>query len=305
MGRRLVIILGPTAVGKTDYSIEMALKYGSPVISCDSRQIYKEMSIGTAVPSPEQLAAVKHYFIHSHTVTELYTAGKYELEALDLINRLFDEGHETLVMAGGSGFYVDALVNGLDDFPSADLQLRNELMRRLKDEGVDNLRLELKALDPESYATIDIANGQRVVRALEVCLMTGRPFSSFKTAQNKKRNFEVEKIGLTRQRDVLYDRINRRVIKMIDDGLVEEVRSLVQYRDLAALQTVGYKEIFDWMDFEAGLVSTEGWGPTSPGDGPVTSLERAVELIQRNTRRYAKRQLSYWGRDKDIKWLEL
>lgn len=305
MGRRLVIILGPTAVGKTDYSIEMALKYGSPVISCDSRQIYKEMSIGTAVPSPEQLAAVKHYFIHSHTVTELYTAGKYELEALDLINRLFDEGHETLVMAGGSGFYVDALVNGLDDFPSADLQLRNELMRRLKDEGVDNLRLELKALDPESYATIDIANGQRVVRALEVCLMTGRPFSSFKTAQNKKRNFEVEKIGLTRPRDVLYDRINRRVIQMVDDGLVEEVRSLVQYRDLAALQTVGYKEIFDWMDFEAGLVSAEGWGPTSPGDGPVTSLDRAVELIQRNTRRYAKRQLSYWGRDKDIKWLEL
>ncbi len=305
MGRRLVIILGPTAVGKTDYSIEMALKYGSPVISCDSRQIYKEMSVGTAVPSQEQLAAVKHYFIHSHTVTELYTAGKYELEALDLINRLFDEGHDTLVMAGGSGFYVDALVNGLDDFPSADLQLRNELMARLREEGVEDLRMELKALDPESYATIDIANGQRVVRALEVCLMTGKPFSSFKTAQSKKRDFEVEKIGLTRPRDVLYDRINRRVIQMIDDGLVDEVRSLVQYRDLAALQTVGYKEIFDWMDFEAGLVSTEGWGPTSPGDGPVTSLERAIELIQRNTRRYAKRQLSYWGRDKDIRWMEI
>lgn len=304
MSRRLVIILGPTAVGKTDYSIEMALKYGSPVISCDSRQIYKEMSIGTAVPSSDQLAAVKHYFIHSHTVTELYTAGKYELEALDLINRLFDEGHETLVMAGGSGFYVDALVNGLDDFPSADLQLRDELMHRLREEGVESLRMELKTLDPESYATIDIANGQRVVRALEVCLMTGRPFSSFKTSRNKKRDFEVEKIGLTRPREVLYDRINRRVIQMIDDGLVEEVRSLVEYRSLAALQTVGYKEIFDWMDFEAGLVSTEGWGPTSPGDGPVTSLERTVELIQRNTRRYAKRQMSYWGRDKDIKWLE-
>ena len=304
MRRRLLIILGPTAVGKTDYSIEMALKYGSPVISCDSRQIYKEMSIGTAVPSQDQLSAVKHYFIHSHTVTELYTAGKYELEALDLINRLFDEGHETLVMAGGSGFYVDALVNGLDDFPSADLQLRDELMHRLKEEGVESLRMELKTLDPESYATIDIANGQRVVRALEVCLMTGRPFSSFKTSSNKKRDFEVEKIGLTRPREVLYDRINRRVIQMIDDGLVEEVRSLVEYRSLAALQTVGYKEIFDWMDFEAGLVSTEGWGPTSPGDGPVTSLERAVELIQRNTRRYAKRQMSYWGRDKDIKWLE-
>jgi tRNA dimethylallyltransferase len=262
------------------------------------------MSIGTAVPSSDQLASVKHYFIHSHTVTELYTAGKYELEALDLINRLFDEGHETLVMAGGSGFYVDALVNGLDDFPSADLQLRDELMHRLKEEGVESLRMELKTLDPESYATIDIANGQRVVRALEVCLMTGRPFSSFKTSSNKKRDFEVEKIGLTRPREVLYDRINRRVIQMIDDGLVEEVRSLVEYRSLAALQTVGYKEIFDWMDFEAGLVSMEGWGPTSPGDGPVTSLERAVELIQRNTRRYAKRQMSYWGRDKDIKWLE-
>ena len=305
MSKKLIIILGPTAVGKTDYSIETALKYDSPVISCDSRQIYKEMTIGTAVPDASQLSAVKHYFIHSHSVEQLYTAGKYELEALDLINRLFDEGHDTLVMAGGSGFYIDALVNGLDDFPSADLQLREELMTRLREEGVESLRVDLQKLDPESYATIDIANGQRVVRALEVCIMTGKPFSSFKTNQLKKRDFEIEKIGLTRPRDVLYDRINRRVIKMIDDGLVEEVRSLVQYRDLAALQTVGYKEIFDWMDFEAGLVSAEGWGPTSPGDGPVTSLDRAVELIQRNTRRYAKRQLSYWGRDKDIKWLEL
>ncbi len=305
MGRKLVIILGPTAVGKTDYSIDLALEYGSPVISCDSRQIYKEMTIGTAVPDASQLAAVKHYFIHSHTVTELYTAGKYELEALELIDRLFDEGHETLVMAGGSGFYVDALVNGLDDFPSADQQLRAELMNRLKEEGVEALRMELRSLDPESYATIDIANGQRVVRALEVCLMTGRPFSSFKTSRNKKRNFEVEKIGLTRPRDVLYDRINRRVVQMIDDGLVEEVHSLTQYRDLAALKTVGYKEIFDWFDYEAGLISADGWGPTSPGDGPVTTLDRAVELIQRNTRHYAKRQLSYWGRDKDIRWIEL
>jgi tRNA dimethylallyltransferase len=263
------------------------------------------MTIGTAVPSAEQLAAVQHYFIHSHTVTELYTAGKYELEALELINRLFADGHETLVMAGGSGFYVDALVNGLDDFPSADLQLRDELTRRLKEEGIEELRMELKALDPESYATLDIANGQRVIRALEVCLLTGKPFSSFKTSPRKSRDFEVEKIGLTRPRDVLYDRINRRVLQMVDEGLVDEVRSLTQYRDLAALQTVGYKEIFDWFDYQDGLVSTEGWGPTTPGDGPVTSLDRAIELIQRNTRRYAKRQLSYWGRDKDIRWLEL
>ena len=303
--RKLVIILGPTAVGKTDYSIEMALRYGSPVISCDSRQIYKEMSIGTAVPDAAQLAAVQHHFIHSHTVTELYTAGRYEIEALELINRLFAEGHETLVMAGGSGFYVDALVNGLDDFPAADLQLRAELTSRLQEEGVEALRLELKSLDPESYATIDIANGQRVVRALEVCLMTGRPFSSFKTSRTKKRDFEIEKIGLVRPRDVLYDRINRRVMKMVDDGLVDEVRSLAGYRDLAALQTVGYKEIFDWFDYQDGLVSAEGYGPQTPGDGPVTSLERAVELIQRNTRRYAKRQLSYWGRDQEINWIEI
>ena len=305
MRNKLIIILGPTAVGKTDYSIETALRYDSPIISCDSRQIYKEMSIGTAVPSAEQLAAVQHYFIHSHTVTELYTAGKYELEALELINRLFDEGHHTLVMAGGSGFYIDALVNGLDDFPSADLKLRDELMARLKEEGVESLRMELRKLDPESYATIDIANGQRVVRALEVCLMTGKPFSSFKTSRSKNRDFEIEKIGLTRPREVLYDRINRRVLQMVDEGLVEEVRSLTQYRDLAALKTVGYKEIFDWFDFQDGLVSAEGWTPTTPGDGPVTSLDRAIELIQRNTRHYAKRQLSYWKRDADIRWMEV
>ena len=305
MRNKLIIILGPTAVGKTDYSIETALKYDSPVISCDSRQIYKEMTIGTAVPSAEQLSAVQHYFIHSHSVEQLYTAGRYEVEALELINRLFEEGNQTLVMAGGSGFYVDALVDGLDDFPAADIKLRNELMARLKEEGVESLRLELKGLDPESYASIDIANGQRVVRALEVCLMTGKPFSSFKTNSTKKRDFDIEKIGLVRPRDVLYDMINRRVVQMIDDGLVEEVRSLVQFRELAALKTVGYKEIFDWFDWQDGLVSAEGWGPTTPGDGPVTSLERAVELIQRNTRHYAKRQLSYWGRDKSIRWMEI
>lgn len=303
--KKLIVILGPTAVGKTDYSIETALRYGSPVISCDSRQIYREMTIGTAVPDASQLAAVKHYFIHSHTVTRLYTAGRYELEALELMDRLFEEGHETLVMAGGTGFYIDAVCNGLDDFPAADETLRAELMARLREEGVESLRLELKKLDPESYSMIDIANGQRVVRALEVCLMTGRPFSSFKTSVQKKRDFEIEKIGLVRPRDVLYDRCDRRVLQMIDDGLVEEARSVIQYRDLTALQTVGYKELFAWFDWQDGKVSAEGWGPTSPGDGPVMSLDRAVELIQRNTRHYAKRQLSYWKRDKSIRWIEL
>ena len=286
MKNRLLIILGPTAVGKTDYSIKEALKYGSPVISCDSRQIYREMSIGTAVPTDEQLAMVKHYFIRSHSVKEPYSAGKYEIEALSLIESLFAEGHETLVMAGGSGFYIDALCEGLDDFPPADEELREKLSARLRNEGVESLRLDLKRLDPESYAAIDIANGQRVVRALEVCLMTGRPFSSFKTSPSKKRSFEIEKVGLSRPRDILYERINARVLAMLDAGLVDEVRSLAAYRHLPALQTVGYREIFQYLD----------------GD---ISLDRAVELIQRNTRHYAKRQLSYWGRDKSIRWTDL
>lgn len=263
MDRKLLIILGPTAVGKTDYSIKEALKYGSPVISCDSRQIYRGMSIGTAVPSDEQLSAVPHYFIHSHSVTELYSAGRYEVEALALVERLFDEGHDTLVMAGGSGFYIDAFCRGLDDFPPVDMELRASLNRRLREEGVESLRLDLKRLDPESYSSMDIANGQRVLRALEVCLTAGRPYSSFKTSSSRKRNFSIEKTGLIRPRDVLYDRINRRVLGMMDSGLVNEVRSLAGYRHLPALQTVGYKEIFQYLDGEI-------------------SLDRAVELIQRN-----------------------
>lgn len=284
--KRLLIILGPTAVGKTGFSISVAQKYGSPVISCDSRQIFREMSIGTAVPSASQLAAVKHYFIQSRSVTDNYTAGKYELEAVDLIERLFAEGHDTLVMAGGSGFYIDAVCKGLDDFPPADPLLREDLMHRLRTEGVESLRLDLRRLDPESYASIDIANGQRVVRALEVCIMTGRKFSSFKTSSVKKRSFSIIKLGLTRPRDELYDRINSRVLQMMDDGLVDEVRSLVEYRTLPALQTVGYREIFSYLD------------------GDIT-LPRAIELIQRNTRHYAKRQMTWWGRDKDIFWKDL
>lgn len=284
MDRKLIIILGPTAVGKTDYSIREALKYGSPVISCDSRQIYREMSIGTAVPSDEQLAAVRHYFIHSHPVTGLYSAGRYEVEALALVERLFEEGHDTLVMAGGSGFYIDAFCRGLDDFPPVDMELRESLNHRLADEGVESLRLDLKRLDPESYAAIDIANGQRVLRALEVCLSSGRPFSSFKTSPARKRNFEIEKVGLTRPRDELYARINRRVLEMVDAGLVEEVAGLSAYRHLPALQTVGYREIFQYLDGEI-------------------SLDRAVELVQRNTRHYAKRQLAYWARDPEIRWI--
>lgn len=282
-GRKLIILLGPTAVGKTDTSIALAEQYGSPIISCDSRQLYRQMSIGTAVPSAEQLARVKHYFIQDHDVQDIYTAGKYELEAIALIERLFEEGHDTLVMTGGSGFYIDAVCCGLDDFPPADQELRAKLTSRLKEEGVEALRIELKMLDPESYKAIDIANGQRVVRALEVCLMTGRPFSSFKTNPQKKRDFEIEKIGLMRPREELYKRIDARAAQMIEAGLVEEVRSLMPLRDLPALQTVGYKEIFEYLD-------------------GTYNLDRALELIQRNTRRYAKRQMTWWARDKEIKW---
>ena len=283
--RKLLILLGPTAVGKTDLSVSYARRYDSPIISCDSRQIFREMSIGTAVPSAALRAEIPHYFIQDHTIFEPYTAGKYEVEALALLESLFEQGHETLVMVGGSGFYIDALCEGLDDFPPADLPLREELMRRLKEEGVESLRLELKALDPASYAAIDIANGQRVVRALEVCLMTGRPFSSFKTGTRKERPFEIEKIGLTRPRAELYARIDARVLQMVEDGLMEEVRALYPHRALAALQTVGYKELFPVLDGEYGL-------------------ERGIELVQRNTRHYAKRQLSWWARDKSIQWIE-
>lgn len=282
------------------------MEYGSPVISCDSRQIFREMTIGTAVPDASQLEAVEHFFVHSNSVLEDYTAGRYEVEAHALVNRLFEEGGDrTLVMCGGSGFYVDAFVNGLDEFPPADQALRMELTSQWKEEGVEPLVRRLRELDPESCAQIDLSNGQRVVRALEVCIMTGRKFSSFKTSPNKKRDFEIEKIGLTRPREELYRRIDSRVLKMVDDGLVEEVRSLIPFRDRPALQTVGYKEIFAWFDFLDGKVSAEGWGPTSPGDGPVTTLDRAVELIQRNTRHYARKQMSYWRRDPSIRWIEM
>ena len=295
MGRKLVIVVGPTAVGKTDWSIGLAQRYGSPVISCDSRQIYQEMTVGTAVPDASQLAAVKHYFIQDHTIHQYYTAGKYELEALALIHRLFEQGHETLVMAGGSGFYVDAVCNGLDDMPDADPQLRAELTRRLAEEGGGSLRADLRRLDPEAWRTIDIANPQRVLRAVEVCLLSGRTFSSFKLAAPKQRDFEIEKIGLVRPRAELYARIDRRVLQMLDDGLVEEVRGLLPDRDLPALQTVGYKEIFQYLDAEAGR---------DPAPA-IRTLDEAVRAIQTNTRHYAKRQLTWWRRDPSIRWITL
>lgn len=293
MGRKLVIVLGPTAVGKTDYSIELAQKYGSPVISCDSRQIYKEMEIGTAVPDASQLAAAKHYFIRDHRVEQLYTAGLYETEALELIERLFEQGHETLVMSGGSMFYIDAVCRGLDNTPKGIPELREELLKRLREEGVEALAEELRLLDYESYKSMDISNGQRLVRALEVCKGYGKPFSSYKTFTPKVRGFEIEKIGLRRSREELYRRINRRVAEMLDRGLIEEVRSLKKFRNLTALQTVGYKEVFEYLDSQE-----------KPAD-EVISIDRTVEAIQLNTRHYAKRQMTWWRRDSEIRWIDL
>ncbi len=284
MARKLIIVSGPTAVGKTAWSIGLAQKYGSPIISCDSRQIYKEMSIGTAVPSKEELAAVKHYFIQDHSILQPYTAGDYEVEALALMDKLFADGHEVLVASGGSGFFVEALCSGLPDVPKADPQLREDLDRRLREEGLESLRMDLKRLDPEAYSNIDITNPQRVLRAVEVCLLSGKTFSSFKQTAAKKRDFEIEKICMVRPREEMAERISKRVDQMLEDGLVEEVRSLQQYRNLPALRTVGYAEIFDYLD------------------GNCT-LEQAAEKIKTNTRHYAKRQLTWWRRDPEVRFL--
>ena len=281
----LRIILGPTAVGKTDYAIAEALRVGSPVVSCDSRQLYRELRIGVARPDDAQLAAVPHYFIADRSISEPCSAGAYELEALQLLEKLFRD-HETVVMAGGSGLYIDALCNGLDDFPDADPELRAQLSERLRTEGVAALRADLRVLDPETYATIDPANGQRIVRALEVTIATGRKYSSFKTHPAKERPFTIVKTGLKRPRPELYARIDARVDRMMEEGLLEEARALLPHRSLPALNTVGYKELFDFFDGRYDLAE-------------------AVRLIKRNTRHYAKKQLTWWARDPSIQWIDL
>lgn len=285
MPKKLTIVLGPTAVGKTDYAVCLAESIGTEIVNCDSRQIFKEMNIGVARPSEQDLRRVRHHFIACRSVSEPYTAGLFELDALALLEELFKK-YDTVVMAGGSGFYIDALCKGLDDFPAADPELREELTRRAREEGVESLRMDLKRLDPASYEAIDIANWQRVVRALEVTIATGRKFSDFKTATAKQRPFEIEKIGLRRERSVLYERIDRRVDLMMEQGLLEEARGLLPMRSLAALNTVGYKELFQYFD-------------------GCCTLDEAVYTIKRNTRHYAKRQMTYWGRDGEIRWIDL
>ena len=280
--KRLLVVVGPTGSGKTDLSIRLALHYGAPILSTDSRQVYRGMPIGTAQPSVDQLQTVEHHFIASHDLTDNLNCGEYEVQALARLEELFAD-HDWVVAVGGSGLYVRALCEGMDDLPQADEPLRRKLEHRLAEEGLGALAEELRELDPEYCRTADLNNPARVMRALEVCLQTHMPYSRQRTGERRPRSFEIVKIGIDLPRDVLYDRINRRVDRMLADGLEAEARALYPYRELNALKTVGYREFFDYFDGRIGY-------------------DEAVELIKRNSRRYAKRQLTWFRRDSEIRW---
>lgn len=282
MTKTLIVLLGPTGVGKTDLSIEIAKYFGTSIISCDSRQIYKEMYIGTAVPAPEQLAAVPHYFIQTLSVEDYYNSWQFEVQALEKIHELF-ESSDVVVMAGGSMMYIDAVCKGIDDIPTITPELREELMKVYEERGLEYMQGLLKELDPVFYEQVDLSNAKRVIHAVEVCRMAGVPYSSLRTNTPKDRGFDIVRIGLNRDKEELYERIDRRVDQMLADGLEAEARGLLPLRRLNALNTVGYKELFDYF---------EG----------VTDREEAIRLIKRNSRRYARKQLSWFRRDEDIRW---
>ena len=282
MGKRLIVLLGPTGVGKTELSIEIARHFHTSIISCDSRQIYREMLIGTAVPSREQLSAVPHFFIHTLSVKDYYNSWQFEQQALDKIRELHHTA-EVVLLVGGSMMYIDALCKGIDDIPTIDPELREQLMNRMEVEGVEAIRDLLKKLDPVFYAQVDLNNAKRVLHAVEVCMMAGKPYSSLRTNQPKKREFDILKIGLNREKTELYDRIDKRVDIMLEEGLEGEARSLYPLRHLNPLNTVGYKEFFEYFDNKI-------------------DYEEAVRLIKRNSRRYAKKQLSWFRRDTAIHW---
>ncbi|MDR1667820.1 MAG: tRNA (adenosine(37)-N6)-dimethylallyltransferase MiaA [Bacteroidales bacterium] len=279
----LIVVLGPTAVGKTRYTIEAAQMLQTEIISCDSRQMYREMRIGTAVPNTEELAAVPHHFIGSLSVHDYYNISMFEQQCLALLDHLFQR-HPAVIMTGGSGLYADALMKGIDDFPTVDAEIRQTVAGQFQTNGIEYLRRQLKRLDPIHYDRVDLHNPKRMIKALEVCLQTGKPYSSFLTHTPRKRPFKMLKIVLNRPREELFDRINRRTDRMMDDGLLCEAESLLPYRRLNALNTVGYKELFDYMD-------------------GACELETAITLIRRNTRHYAKRQLAWFARDPETKWI--
>ncbi len=280
--KRLLVIVGPTGCGKTDLSIRLAQHYGAPILSTDSRQFYRGMAIGTAQPTTDQLQAAEHHFIASHDITNDLSCGQYEVLALKRLQELFAH-HEQVIAVGGSGLYVRALCEGMDDLPHADETLRAELTERLRQDGVAALAEELRELDPVYYKTVDRCNPARVLRGMEVCLQTGRPFSEFRSGIKKERNFQIVKVGLTLPREELYARIDRRVDAMMAAGLEAEARTLYPHRALNSLQTVGYRELFDYFDGR-------------------TTREEAIELIKRNSRRYAKRQMTWFRRDPEIRW---
>lgn len=279
----LIVITGPTAIGKTVLAIEVAQHFKSDIISCDSRQFYKEMTIGTAVPSKEELAAVEHHFIQNKSIFESYSVGDFEREALQKLDELFLQ-NTIQVMVGGSGLYVDAVIRGFDDFPDIDPQIREELNIDLKTKGLPYLQEKLKQLDPVQYQKIALDNPQRVIRALEVCIGTGKPYSSFLKQKQNVRNFVPIIIGLENEREKMYSRINKRVDLMMQNGLLEEAKSLYPYKHINALQTVGYRELFSYFDGEY-------------------DLNFAVEEIKKNTRRFAKRQITWFKRTENIQWL--
>ena len=282
--KTLIVIAGPTASGKTAAAIQLAKHFNTEIISADSRQFYREMSIGTAKPAPQELAEVKHHFIDSLTVTEDYTSGKYEKEALALLDDLF-KTHDMVIMAGGSGLFIKAVCHGFDNFPDTAANVREKLNAELAEHGIEPLQEKLKAADPDYYAEVDLNNPQRIIRALEVFESSGRPFSSYRKAQTDKRPFNIIKLGLNMDRKILYDRINRRVDDMVMQGLPDEVKSLLPYRHFNSLSTVGYTEIFDYFDGK-------------------TDLPTAIALIKQNPRRFAKRQLTWFGRDEKITWFD-
>lgn len=278
----LIVLVGPTGVGKTDLSLRIAETYHSPILSSDSRQLYADLKIGTAAPTPEQLARVPHYFVGTLKLTDYYSAAQYEAEVLKKLNELFPI-HPVVLMTGGSMMYVDAVCKGIDDIPTVDQDTRELMIQRYETEGLERLCAELKLLDPEYYQQVDLKNPKRVIHALEICYMTGKTYTSFRTRTTKKRPFHILKIGLKRDREELYERINRRVDLMIEEGLIEEARRVYPYRQLNSLNTVGYKELFQYFD-------------------GTYDLSFAIEKIKQNSRIYSRKQMTWFKRDPEITW---
>ena len=280
----LISIVGATAIGKTALSIALARHFDTEIISSDSRQFYKEMNIGTAVPTKVELSQAPHHFIQNRSIFEDYSVGDFERDAIEKLNQLYKK-HQTVIMVGGSGLYVDAVIKGLDDFPEVDPEIRKNLKHILSEKGIEPLQEQLKTLDPITYAKIDIENKQRLIRALEICIGTNKPYASFLKNKENDRGFKTIKIGLKAERDIIYDRINQRVDIMIENGLLEEARTLYPNKNLNALQTVGYKELFRFFDHKI-------------------TLDFAISEIKKNTRRFAKRQGTWFRKDQEIMWFD-